>query len=74
MAKLYKVGMYTRLSTDDVNNSAKAKSYIPSHESGSIENQKLLLSKFIMFNGWIETKAAWPAFLCTPRSAGKPFA
>jgi len=56
MAKLYRAGIYTRLSTDDANNSAKAKSYIPSHESASIENQKLLLSKFVMLNGWIETK------------------
>ena len=57
MAMLYKVGIYTRLSTDDANNSAKADSYLPFHESASIENQKLLLSKFVMLNGWVETKS-----------------
>ena len=56
MKKLYKVGIYARLSTDDMSNSAKAKNYIPADESTSIENQKLLLSKFAMLNGWIETK------------------
>lgn len=56
MGKLYKVGIYARLSTDDISNSAKAKNYIPADESTSIENQKLLLSKFVMLNGWIETK------------------
>lgn len=55
MAKLYNVGIYTRLSVDDSNNSQK-KNYIPADESTSIENQRLLLSKFCMFNGWIETK------------------
>ena len=56
MGKLYHVGIYCRLSVDDANNSAKAKNYIPADESVSIENQRELLSKFIMLNGWIETK------------------
>ena len=56
MKKIYRVGIYCRLSTDDANNSSKAKNYIPSDESVSIENQKELLSKFVMLNGWIETK------------------
>jgi len=55
MQKLYHVGIYTRLSTDDNYNSQKKKT-VPVDESGSIENQKLLLSKFVMLNGWIETK------------------
>ena len=42
MAKQYKVGIYCRLSVDDASNSAKAKGYIPSDESVSIENQVLL--------------------------------
>ena len=42
MAKQYKVGIYCRLSVDDASNSAKAKGYIPSDESVSIENQELL--------------------------------
>jgi DNA invertase Pin-like site-specific DNA recombinase len=52
---MYNVGIYTRLSVDDANNSQK-KGYIPADESASIENQKLLLSKFVMLNGWIETR------------------
>ena len=40
MAKQYKVGIYCRLSVDDASNSAKAKGYIPSDESVSIENQE----------------------------------
>ncbi len=56
MEKLYKVGLYCRLSVDDANNSAKAKNYIPADESVSIENQRELLSKFVMLNGWVETK------------------
>ena len=42
MKKLYKVGIYCRLSVDDASNSAKAKNYIPADESVSIENQELL--------------------------------
>ncbi len=42
MTKLYKVGIYCRLSVDDANNAAKAKSYIPTDESVSIENQELI--------------------------------
>ena len=56
MKRLYRAGLYCRLSVDDANNSAKAKNYIPSDESVSIENQRELLSKFAMLNGWIETK------------------
>ena len=56
MGKMYRVGIYCRLSKDDESNSAKAKSYIPADESVSIENQREMLSKFVMFNGWIETK------------------
>ena len=56
MKSIYKVGIYCRLSVDDANNSAKAKNYIPADESVSIENQRELLSKFVMLNGWIETK------------------
>lgn len=54
--KLYKVGIYCRLSVDDASNSAKAKNYIPADESVSIENQYELLSKFVMLNGWTEVK------------------
>ena len=57
MKKLYKVGIYCRLSVDDASNSAKAKGYIPADESASIENQYELLSKFVMLNGWTEVKA-----------------
>ena len=39
MNKLYKVGIYCRLSVDDASNSAKARNYIPADESVSIENQ-----------------------------------
>ena len=56
MKKQYKVGIYCRLSVDDASNSAKAKNYIPSDESASIENQHEILSKFAMLNGWIEVK------------------
>ena len=55
MAKLYNVGIYCRLSVDDGNNSAK-KNYIESDESSSIENQREMLSKFTMLQGWLETK------------------
>lgn len=57
MTKLYKVGIYCRLSVDDASNSAKAKGYIPADESVSIENQYELLSRFVMLNGWTEVKA-----------------
>ena len=57
MKKLYKVGIYCRLSVDDASNSAKAKNYIPADESVSIENQYELLSKFAMLNGWTEVKS-----------------
>lgn len=57
MKKLYKVGIYCRLSVDDAANSAKAKNYIPGDESVSIENQYEILSKFVMLNGWVEVKS-----------------
>lgn len=41
---------------NDANNSAKIKNYLPADESVSIENQKKLLSMFVMLNGWVETK------------------
>ncbi len=56
MKQVYNVGIYCRLSVDDASNSAKAKSYIPTDESVSIENQRELLSKFVMLNGWVETR------------------
>lgn len=56
MNQIYNVGIYCRLSVDDSSNSAKARSYIPGDESVSIENQRELLSKFVMLNGWVETK------------------
>ena len=46
MNKLYRVGVYCRLSVDDASNSAKARNYIPADESTSIENQELL------YRGW----------------------
>jgi DNA invertase Pin-like site-specific DNA recombinase len=55
MAKLYNVGIYCRLSVDDGSNSAK-KNYIEGDESSSIENQRQMLSKFTVLQGWIETK------------------
>ena len=54
MKKLYKVGIYCRLSVDDASNSAKAKNYIPADESVSIENQKLLLQNYVRQRGWNE--------------------
>ena len=56
MEKLYRVGVYCRLSVDDAHNSAKAKNHVPADESVSIENQREMLSKFVMINGWVETK------------------
>lgn len=56
MNKLYRAGLYCRLSVDDANNSAKAKNYIPADESVSIENQREMLSKFAMLNGWVEVR------------------
>lgn len=38
MNKLYKVGIYCRLSVDDASNSAKAQNHIPADKSVSIEN------------------------------------
>jgi len=54
--QIYKVGIYCRLSVDDASSSIKAKNYIPADESVSIENQRELLSKVVMLNGWVETR------------------
>lgn len=56
MNQIYNVGIYCRLSVDDASNSAKTKNYIPADESVSIENQRELLSKFVMANGWVEAR------------------
>ena len=56
MNQTYRVGIYCRLSVDDASNSAKSRKFIPADESVSIENQRELLSKFAMLNGWIETR------------------
>jgi len=56
MEKMYRAGIYCRLSVDDAMNSAKAKTYIPADESVSIENQREMLSKFVRLNGWVEVK------------------
>lgn len=58
MQKLYNVGIYTRLSVEDASNSSKTNgvNYLPADSSVSIENQKEILSKFVMLNGWIEKK------------------
>lgn len=54
--KQYRVGIYCRVSKDDLHNSSK-KNYIPADESVSVENQYEMLSKFCMMNGWVEVKA-----------------
>lgn len=61
MQKLYNVGIYTRLSVEDAFNSSKTNgiNYLPADSSVSIENQKEILSKFVMLNGWIEKKSMW---------------
>lgn len=56
MKKQYNVGIYCRLSKDDLHNTSK-KNYIPTDESVSIENQYEMLSKFCMLNGWVEVKS-----------------
>ena len=56
MNRQYRVGIYCRLSVDDANNTSKAGKYIPADESVSIENQRELLSKIVMLNGWVEVK------------------
>ncbi|MDD4493878.1 MAG: recombinase family protein [Eubacteriales bacterium] len=55
MSKLYNVGIYCRLSVDDASNTQKH-NYIDGDESGSIENQRIMLSQFVLLQGWIETK------------------
>ena len=55
MSKLYNVGIYCRLSVDDASNTQKH-NYIDGDESGSIENQRQMLSQFVLLQGWIETK------------------
>lgn len=54
--KTYNVSIYCRLSVNNAKNPVKVKSYIPADESINIENQKTLLSMFVMFNGQIKTK------------------
>ena len=49
--KTYNVSIYCRLSVNNAKNPVKVKSYIPADESINIENQKTLLSMFVMFNG-----------------------
>ena len=56
MNQTYRVGMYCRLSVDDASNPTKSGNYIPAEDSVSIENQKELLSRFVMLNGWVETR------------------
>jgi len=57
MPKLHNAGIYTRLSVNDADNTQKkGKAVLEDDESGSIENQKLLLTQFAMLNGWIVTK------------------
>ena len=56
MNQIYRAGIYCRLSVDDASNTSKAKPYTPVDESVSIENQRELLSKIVMLNGWVETK------------------
>jgi DNA invertase Pin-like site-specific DNA recombinase len=55
VSKLYNVGIYCRLSVEDANNTQKH-NYIDGDESSSIENQREMLSKFVLLQGWIETK------------------
>jgi len=59
MEKLYNVGIYTRLSVEDTANSGKAKGKINTldRDSVSIENQRIILSKYAMLRGWMETRA-----------------
>jgi len=59
MEKLYNVGIYTRLSVEDAANSGKAKGKINTldRDSVSIENQRIILSKYAMLRGWMETRA-----------------
>ena len=69
--KLYKVGIYCRLSVDDASNSAKTKNYIPADESVSIENQYELLSKFVMLNGWTEVSPTGTTVIAGKFSASR---
>ena len=56
MPRLHNAGIYTRLSVDDANNTQKRGKAVLEDESGSIENQRLLLSQLAMLNGWVVTK------------------
>ena len=47
MNQTYRVGMYCRLSVDDASNPTKSGNYIPAEDSVSIENQKLLLQRYV---------------------------
>jgi DNA invertase Pin-like site-specific DNA recombinase len=56
MPRLHNAGIYTRLSINDADNTQKKGRAVLEDESGSIENQKLLLTQFAMLNGWLVTK------------------
>ena len=56
MRKLHNAGIYTRLSINDADNTQKKGKAVLEDESGSIENQKLLLTQFAMLNGWVVSK------------------
>jgi len=53
-AEIYRVGIYCLFSVDDASSSAKAGNYIPADESVSIENQRLLLQRYVRERGWTE--------------------
>lgn len=55
MSKLYNVGIYCRLSMEDAKNAHKH-NYIDGDDSSSIENQRQMLSQFVLLQGWLETK------------------
>lgn len=53
LMRQYNVGIYVRLSKDDVENPAKSKKISPfQNGSVSIENQKIILNKYAEVNGW----------------------
>ena len=55
MPGVYNVGIYCRLSVHDASNTQKH-NHIEGDESTSMENQRALLSQFVLMQGWIETK------------------
>jgi len=54
MDKLYNVGIYARLSVDDGRNSRKKN--VLDGDSASIENQRAILSEYVMLRGWNEAR------------------